>query len=91
MKDADSIFREVGEVPEQSLRTCARLWQFEFWLRRVVYVELRALLGDHRGKDLPTTSKPLDADKRLSHMSTPEMLALSYVSLGQLTGVVTRH
>lgn len=91
MNDAGSIFQEIGVVPEQSLRTYAGLWQFEVWLRRVVYVELRALLGDNWGQDLPTASKPLDADKRLSHMSTPEMLALSYVSLGQLTGVVTKH
>ena len=36
----------VGELPPQILETYAHLWQFETWLRRLVYVQLRALDGD---------------------------------------------
>lgn len=38
--------RPVRELPGRVLDTYARLWQLETWLRRMVYVELRALKGD---------------------------------------------
>jgi len=32
----------VPELPQHILDTYARLWQLETWLRRLVYVELKA-------------------------------------------------
>ena len=36
----------VGELAPEVLAAYAHLWQFETWLRRLVYVQLRALDGD---------------------------------------------
>jgi hypothetical protein len=81
-------FDEAGEVPERALRIYARLWQFETWLRRMVYVELRALLGNDWSKSIAPNDKAFDSDKYLKHMPTPEMNALSYAPLSQLTKLV---
>ena len=37
---------DVRELPDRILQTYSRLWQLETWLRSMVYVELRAHLGD---------------------------------------------
>jgi len=36
----------ISELSPEMLATYAHLWQFETWLRRLVYVQLRALDGD---------------------------------------------
>ena len=46
---ADAACRLPGEL----LSTYARLWEFETWLRMMVYVELRACYGDNWEKHLP--------------------------------------
>lgn len=79
---------ETGEVPERALRIYACLWQFETWLRRMVYVELRALLGNSWSKSIQPNAKAFENDKYLKHMPTPEMNALSYAPLSQLTRLV---
>lgn len=79
---------EVSEVPERALRVYARLWQFETWLRQMVYVELRAKAGDNWSAGLGANNKALEADKALKHMPTPEMNALSYSSLSKLAAMV---
>ncbi|PAQ06584.1 hypothetical protein [Mesorhizobium temperatum] len=84
-KPASTPFDEASEVPERALRIYARLWQFETWLRRMVYVELRALLGDDWSKSIKPNDKAFNSDKYLKHMPTPEMNALSYAPLSQLT------
>lgn len=84
-------FEPLADVPIQVINTYARLWQFETWLRTMVYVELRALLGDDWGKELNATSGPLQADKALTHMPTPELNALSYSQLAKLITLVDAH
>jgi hypothetical protein len=81
---------EVPNLPRRLLPTYARLWQLETWLRRMVYVELRSLLGDAWSQDL-RKSGSFDADKRLTHMPTPEMDALSYAQLSELTQLMGKH
>jgi hypothetical protein len=87
---APSIQEEDYEVPKRALDTYARLWQFETWLRRMVYVELKALLGDGWSQDLKK-SESFDADKRLTHMPTPEMNTLSYSQLSGLKDLMGKH
>jgi hypothetical protein len=82
---------EVPEVPKRVLATYSRLWQLETWLRRMIYIELRALLGDDWSQDFPASSVSFEADKRLTHMPTPEMNALSYAPLSKLEGVIKQH
>ena len=91
MQDETSISEEVSGVPRRVLATYSRLWQLETWLRHMVYVELKALLGDGWSQDLPGSSKSFDADKRLQHMPTPEMNALSYAPLSQLQSLIDEH
>ena len=79
----------VPELPRRVLSTYARLWQLETWLRRMVYVELRALRGDQWEKGLPSTSNSFEADKRLTHMPTPETDSLSYAQLSTLKKVIS--
>lgn len=85
------IFEPVADVPTQVLNTYARLWQLETWLRAMVYVELRALLGDDWVAGLNPASGSFQADKSLTHMPTPEMNALSYAQLAKLLELVHRH
>ncbi len=74
----------VPELPQRVLDTYCRLWQLETWLRRLVYVELRAAEGDEWELRVSNTAKPKEADKRLTHMPSPEENSLSYA---QLSGV----
>lgn len=84
-------FEPLADVPTQVVNTYARLWQLETWLRTMVYVELRALLGDDWGRELNANSGPLQADKALTHMPTPEMNALSYSQLSRLIALIDAH
>jgi hypothetical protein len=84
-------FEPVSDVPIQVVNTYARLWQLETWLRTMVYVELRALLGDDWGRELTANPNSLLADKSLTHMPTPEMNALSYSQLSKLIALVDAH
>jgi len=88
---AETFEPPLADVPAQAINTYARLWQFEVWLRVMVYVELRALLGDAWAKDLKKNSHSLQADKSLTHMPTPEMNALSYAQLSELIALVDGH
>jgi hypothetical protein len=90
-EDQNSIGNEVPDVPKRVLTTYSRLWQLETWLRRMVYVELRALSGDDWSQGLPASSTSFAADKRLTHMPTPEMNALSYAQLSKLQDLIAKH
>lgn len=79
----------VPELPERILETYARLWQFETWLRRLVYVELRAAEGDSWAERFASVEKAKEADKRLTHMPTPEDDPLSFAQLSDLKKVIS--
>ncbi len=84
---------DVHELPERVLQTYARLWQLETWLRRMVYVELRADLGDDwKSKvKLEKAEFPQKEDKALIHMPTLEEDPLSYVQLSELCRIVSEN
>lgn len=86
-----TAFAEVPELPERVLHTYARLWQLEIWLRRLVYVELRARFGDDWRSRVGNWEGSKDADKRLTHMPTPEDDPLSYTQLSGLCKIVSSH
>jgi hypothetical protein len=86
-----NLLEIVPEVPKRALEIFARLWQLETWLRRMVYVELRALKGDDWAQELPPLSKSFGADKALRHMPTPEMNVLSYSTLTKLMEAIGKH
>lgn len=83
----------VSELAPEVLATYAHLWQFETWLRRLVYVQLRALDGDAWESKMKSgrAAGPKINDKRMTHMPTPEDDVLSFVQLSELQRVVTEH
>jgi len=68
-------------------------WQLENWLRTMVYVELRANrvnweeLIKENFKDRPLYSQV--KDKELNHMATHHVMALSYLTFGELWKIIS--
>lgn len=85
----ESTHALVGELPERVLYTYARLWQLETWIRRLVYIELRALAGNDWQTRIRGSQRPLDADQRLTHMPTAERDPLSYVQFSELRRIIS--
>ncbi len=84
---------DVRELPDHILQTYSRLWQLETWLRSMVYVELRAHLGDAWTSKvkLDKVEWPKKSDKALIHMPTPEENPLSYAQLSELHRIITEN
>ena len=84
---------DVYELPERVLQIYARLWQLETWLRRMVYVELRAQLGDGWMNQVKVEKAelPQKQDKALVHMPSPEEDPLSYVQLSELLRIISAN
>jgi hypothetical protein len=88
-KDDASQTNEVEGLPPRILSTYARVWQLETWLRRMVYVELRAQFGDGWSDQVEKFSKSLEADKQLTHMPTVEEEPLSYAPFSELRRLIS--
>lgn len=88
----DPLAHAAERLPSERFYTYSRLWQFETWLRTMVYVELRARYGDawHQYLKL-SNSRSLDNDKKLSHMSTSEELQTSFMQLSDLLKTVSSN
>lgn len=81
----------INDVPVRVVNSYSRLWQFETWLRTMVYVELRGKLGDEWARDLKTKDGHQAADKSLTHMPTAEENNLSYSQLSDLLDLISAH
>lgn len=79
----------VPGLPQHILDTYARLWQLETWLRRLVYVELKAFAGDDWASKIRNAEKPKEKDKCLSHMPIPEESPLSYTQFSELCRILS--
>lgn len=84
----DELSELVGRVPADRLLTYAWLWQFEIWLRRMVYIELRACYGSCWTSRIKKYKYPLEQDKRLKHMPTSEELPTSFMQLSDLLNTI---
>lgn len=91
MEESLSIHDKVPDMPSSMLFTYARLWQLETWLRRMVYVELKARDGNHWSDSICGAARPREADKLLTHMPTPETEALSYVTFSVLKKLISEN
>ncbi len=79
-------------LPTERFSTYSRLWQFETWLRIMVYVELRSRHGDAWHQYLKLSNyRPLENDKKLSHMSTSDQLQTSFMQLNDLLKTVSSN
>lgn len=83
------IENDVPDLPHRVLSTYARLWQFETWLRRMAYVELRARDGDEWSKAINGVDRAQNADSRLTHMPTPETDPLSFTLFSRLLALIS--
>ena len=88
----DPLAEAAERLPSERFATYSRLWQFETWLRAMVYVELRARHGDawHQYLQLPN-SRPLENGKKLSHMRTSDRLQTSFMQLSDLLKTVSSN
>ena len=86
------LAQAAERLPYERLCTYSRLWQFETWLRTMVYVELRARHGDAWDQylELPD-SWHLENDKKLSHMPACDQLQTSFMQLGDLLKTVSSN
>ena len=88
-----------NEVSEETVKTFLRLNQFETWLRELVYVQLKANLGDKwwdttetllrraGGGGIPA-SKSRAKDKKHPHMATPETDPIWFLSFESLQKII---
>lgn len=88
----EKMFEAVPDLPRRVITTYGRLWQFETWLRQMIYVELRAAFGNNWYQQIakqPTHA--LTADQRLTHMPSPEQHPLSFITFGDLRKTIDKH
>ena len=91
---SEALMDAACRLPGELLSTYARLWEFETWLRMMVYVELRARYGDDWENHLPNEGRTGGAqsqDARLSHMPTLERLPTSYMQLRSILSTVSEE
>jgi hypothetical protein len=81
-----------GGVPEEALRFFARWWQFETYLREVVYLELRA--RDGAGYETAIGSRTLSRarrDEENDYMASADRDPLAYMDAGQLLELIEEN
>ncbi len=91
INEAANLFAERLQLPPDSLRVYARLWQLETWLREMVYVELKSASGPTWADGLEGFKNSKEKDKRLIHMATPQESPLAYKTLGELCDIMKDH
>ena len=88
----DFLSEMSDRVPPERLSAYSWLWQFETWLRTMVYVELRARYGDSWETNLTNLNHgAYKKDKKLTHMPTRESLPTSYMQLGDLLRTISSN
>lgn len=92
VEDITAALAAIPELPADRPLIYARLWQFETWLRHMVYVELRANYGDGWNNHVegdPDYSR--NSDQALPYMPTPEKMDLSYISFSSLIKTIAKE
>lgn len=77
-------------VPEEALRFFGRWWQFETYLREVVYVELRCRYGEGYAGELGVEMlKRIERDRVNDYMASADAAdPLAYLDAGALMGLI---
>lgn len=82
----------IPELPVSRLVTYSRLWQFETWMRHLVYVELMAKYGGDWKLQLDGYKDYMkENDLSLTHMPGPEKMNMSFITFGSLLKTVTNE
>lgn len=81
-----------SDVPPLASAVFARWWQFETWLRSLIYLELRAAYGSNwteRLPQLPNNVKRQQKDEEFQYMATPDAQALlAYTDVADLLKII---
>jgi hypothetical protein len=81
-----------GGVPQDALRFFARWWQFETYLREVVYLELRARDGEaYEGAIGKGAIDRARGDERNAYMASADLEPLDYLDAGGLLKVISAN
>jgi hypothetical protein len=77
-------------VPPLASAVHARWWQFESWLRELIYVELQALRGRTWEQHIPKKAdRYASSDEQHSHMNSPDVtVRLAYFDIGELLDLI---
>jgi hypothetical protein len=79
-------------MPGAALASYARWWQLEAWLRELVYVELRALYGQHWQAAVKASLDRQVADQAFTHMAAADTQnPLAYLDYSQLASIIAGH
>lgn len=80
-------------VPEEALRFFGRWWQFETYLREVVYVELRARYGESYVSELgQNAADGVQRDQVNAYMASADSSdPLAYLDAGALMALIEKH
>lgn len=82
----------LDQLPENHLLLYAHLWEFETWLREMVYLELVARYGQDWALKIEGDPQRAHArDSRLRHMPTREKFSTSYILFSQLRRTISRR
>ena len=81
---------KISEKNEESIAVYARLWQFEMWLREMVYVELKSKKGKN-WINFRKTKSTYEEDKKLQHMPTPDKSPVTYLTFPELTKLIKNN
>lgn len=76
---------------EETFALYKDLWQLEVWLRRLVYVELKAKYGPAMAGQFHKAKTILQNDQAFHHMPTTEGQLISYILLPGLMVLIDAH
>jgi len=85
-----SELNKISEVNEDSIVVYARLWQFEKWLREMVYLELKTKKG-RNWINFNKTKGTYEEDKKLQHMPTSDQSPITYLTFPDLTKLIKNN
>ncbi len=85
-----SELEKISDIDERSIILYARLWQFEKWLREMVYIELKAKKG-RSWFNFKKTEGTYEADKALTHIPAANDNPLSFTTFPELIKLINNN
>ncbi|EJL93238.1 Swt1 family HEPN domain-containing protein [Pantoea sp. GM01] len=84
-----SELEKISDRDERSIVLYARLWQFEKWLREMVYVELKSKKG-RNWFNLNKIKNTYETDKAFTHIPTTNNNPLSFITFPDLLKLIDK-
>lgn len=94
--DSDSEVALRSTIPNvlsaKSVALYARWWQFEAWLRELIYVEFRSVFGVQWATHIASEYRQSQDASRLRHMTSPDIdNPLAYLDSKKLLDLIATH